>query len=116
MKKTTLMLALFASSFTACKESGAIEPSTPAKVSSAHSMLTVDLLIESGQPADFHYSYAEGEGTVKSGQPVTLTVPVGTKFTLTADGAVFYLNGDPLANNTFTVNGSCGVKAVFGIN
>lgn len=116
MKKATLILALFALSFTACKESGSVEPTTPAKVSSANNMLTVDLLIHSGRPADFHYAYAEGEGTVQSGQPTTLQVPAGTKITLSADGAVFYVDGEKLESNTFAVHNSCGITAVFASN
>jgi hypothetical protein len=116
LKKATLIIALFALSFTACKESKSIEPTPPAKMSSANNTLTVDLLIHSGLPADFHYSYAEGEGRVKSGQPTTLKVPAGINITLSADGAVFYVDGEQLASNTFTVHSSCGITAVFGNN
>jgi hypothetical protein len=116
MKKIALILSMLALSFTACKETGSVEPSTPARVSSTSNMLKVDLLIHSGKAAQFHYSYAEDEGTVKSGEPQTLQVLPGTKITLSADGASFYLNGEKLESNTFTVTSSCGVTAVFSSN
>ena len=82
---------------------------------STNNTLTVDL-IHSALHADFHYVYAEGEGTVKSRQPTILKVLAGTKITLSADGAVFYLDGEKLESNTFTINGFCGITAVFGSN